>query len=110
MLGDKEFKFVDNAIVQLNGSTGQIIFAKYMAEIIKENNLNYLLLKSPNIDDPFHLNDIQPALTSSPYFKEGDLFISSRNLSCIFHYRPSTNKVLEVISGIYLPTRCGYYF
>ena len=46
MLGDKEFKFVDNAIVQLNGSTGQIIFAKYMAEIIKENNLNYLLLKS----------------------------------------------------------------
>jgi len=99
VLGSKEFKFVDNAIVQLNKVTGEIVFEKYMAEIIKENALNYLILKSPNIDDPFHINDIQPALHTTAYYNEGDLFISSRNLSCIFHYRPSINKVLEVISG-----------
>ena len=68
-------------------------------ELLKENNLMNLILKSPNTDDPFHINDVEPALYNSKYFNEGDVFISSRNLSCIFHYRPSTNKLINFIEG-----------
>ena len=46
-------------------------------ELLKENNLMNLF-KSPNIDDPFHINDVEPALYTSKFFNEGDVFISSR--------------------------------
>ena len=98
-LGEKTIFFLDNAIVKLDNQTGNVLFKKSIAEIIKENNLTYLLLKSANVDDPIHINDIQPAMYTSNYFIEGDVFISSRNLSCIFHYRPSNNKVIKVIEG-----------
>ena len=37
--------------------------------MLKENQLEHLLLKTANIDDPFHINDIEPATYDSPYFK-----------------------------------------
>ena len=99
ILNDNEIKFIDNQITKLDASTGQIIFHKSIMELLKENNLMNLILKSPNTDDPFHINDVEPALYNSKYFNEGDVFISSRNLSCIFHYRPSTNKLINFIEG-----------
>ena len=45
------------------------------------------------------MNDIQPAFKSTDYYEEDDVFISLRSLSCIIHYRPSTNKVIKIIEG-----------
>ena len=50
--------------------------------------------------DPFHLNDIEPVLKSSCYWKKGDVFISLRNRSMIFLYRLKTNKIIWYKTGI----------
>ena len=49
--------------------------------------------------DPIHLNDVEPAFTTTQYWKQGDVFLSSRHQSAIIHYRPSTNKVINYITG-----------
>lgn len=61
-----------------------------------DNNLAPLVFGIGNEQntDPIHLNDIQPVMADGPYWKTGDLFISARNQSLIFLYRPSENKVL----------------
>ena len=45
------------------------------------------------------MNDIQPVLKDTKYFKKGDLFLSLRNLSFIILYRPSNNTIIKIISG-----------
>ena len=52
------------------------------------------------LDDGLHLNDIQPALTDSPYWKKGDLFLSLRHKSLILLYRPSTGKIIWMIAMV----------
>ena len=95
------YNFIDNSICQLDAQTGEILLHKSIAEILFENGLEHLIIKSDHPDDPFHLNDIEPALTTTKYYNEGDLFLSFRNISCILHYRPKTNKVIEVIEGAF---------
>jgi len=91
--------YIDNYITKIDPENGRIIFNKSMTDILRENNLSSYLLKSANIKDPLHINDIQAAYKTTPYYKEDDLFISSRSLSLIMHYRPSTNKVIDMIEG-----------
>jgi hypothetical protein len=45
-------------------------------------------------EDPIHINQIKVAHSDSRYWQRGDLLISSRHLSTLFLYRPSTNKIL----------------
>jgi hypothetical protein len=98
-LDGRKFNFIDNTFSQLDPATGEILFHKSMAELIAENNLSYLLVQSANTEDPIHLNDVQPALKSSKYYKKGDVFLSMRNISTVFHYRPSNDSLIEVIQG-----------
>lgn len=100
-LDGRELVYIDNTISQLDGETGHLLFHKSITEILLENNLENLLLKSNNSDDPIHLNDVQPALKTTPYYREGDVFLSFRNLSAIIHYRPSTNKVIRLLEGLF---------
>lgn len=99
--GGREMVFLDNTISKLDSETGRILFHKSITEILKENGLENLLLKSDNPDDPIHLNDVQPALKTTPYYQEGDLFLSFRNLSAIIQYRPSTNEVVRLLEGMF---------
>lgn len=98
-VGGRELPFVDNAITQLDANTGEILFHKSVAEILRDNELGYLLVKSNTPGDPLHINDVEPVLYDGPHFKKGDVFISGRSGSWILHYRPSTNEVIEVITG-----------
>ncbi|MGW8315748.1 MAG: arylsulfotransferase family protein [Bacteroidales bacterium] len=91
--------YIDNYITKVDAATGRMLFHKSITEILKENNLEDYLFKSANVRDPIHINDVQPALKTTPFYREDDLFISSRNLSLVMHYRPSTNKVINVIEG-----------
>ncbi len=95
----QKFQYLDNTFTQLDSKTGEILFHKSVAEIIEENNIGYLLVQSSNLGDPIHLNDVQPALKTTKFYQKGDVFLSMRNISAIFHYRPSTNELLEVIKG-----------
>lgn len=91
--------FLDDRIVKLNVEDGSIVFEKSITEILKSNNLLHLLKKTNHLNDPYHINDVQPVRKSSENFKVGDVFISLRHLSLILHYRPSKNEVLKVIEG-----------
>ncbi len=90
--------FRDDSIIKIN-TDGKILFNKSVTEILIENNIvtdNFALTSQL---DPIHLNDIEPAFTDTEYWKQGDVFISIRHQSAIIHYRPSTNKVINYITG-----------
>lgn len=91
---------IDDEIVKINPDNGEILFQKSIIEILVENGYeNILLGKGQFISDMIHLNDIQPALSDSEFWKKGDLLISCRNICTIFLYRPSTNKVIWLKNG-----------
>lgn len=92
--------FKDNFITKFDAETGKILFHKSIAEILKENDIaNYVLKPSGSITDPLHLNDVEPALKTTPYYKKDDVFISLRQPSLVLHYRPETNELIDVIEG-----------
>lgn len=87
--------FIDDHITILDSENGDIIYNKSVTSILLENGYENLLLSKGQISsDPIHLNDIQPALTDTKYWNRGDLLLSCRNISTVFLYRPSTNKIL----------------
>jgi len=94
--------FMDDSIIKIN-TDGKILYNKSITEILIENNIvadNFAFTSSlSNEKDPIHLNDIEPAFTDTKYLQQGDVFISIRNQSAIIHYRPSTNKVINYITG-----------
>ena len=88
--------FNDDAIVKISPNR-EIIFEKSVAQIFIENGLEYLLFSvgEPVFSlDPIHLNDIQPVITDSNYWKKGDVFLSLRHQSMVLLYRPSSNEIL----------------
>ena len=89
--------FLDDSIIKIN-TDGKIFFNKSVTEILIENNLIDQNIFNQNLD-PIHLNDIEPAFTDTEYWKQGDVFLSPRHQSAIIHYRPSTNKVINYITG-----------
>jgi len=92
-------KFRDDAITKISPS-GEVLFKKSIAEILVENGYRGLMaVASEDNKDPIHINDIQPALTDSNYWKKGDLLLSLRHRSTVMLYRPSTNKILWLKTG-----------
>ncbi len=73
---------------------GKPLFVARIADVLDANGLGWMWRSHPYTDDPFHLNDVQPVLTSGPYWHAGDLLLSLRNMSAILLYRPSTGKVV----------------
>ena len=77
-----------------------MLFSKSVTEILIEHGyLNRILTQQSHRIGNVHLNDIQPVLKDTNYFKKGDLFLSLRNISMIILYRPSTNKIIKIIEG-----------
>lgn len=85
--------FWDDAVAQVSPA-GELVKVDRIAEILDRNGLARLWRGRPYVQDPFHLNDIQPAMADGRFWKKGDLFLSLRNLSLIALYRPSTGKIL----------------
>ena len=89
--------FWDDSITKIN-EDGEILFNKSIIEILVENNFLDMNIFDGNTD-PIHLNDIEPALIDTEYWNQGDVFLSIRNQSAIIHYRPSTNQVINYLTG-----------
>lgn len=85
--------FGDDAVAELS-PTGKPLRLIRIADILDRNGLSSLWRQRPYVDDPFHLNDVQPVSTSGRYWQAGDLFLSLRNMSLILLYRPSTGRVI----------------
>ena len=58
-----------------------------------------MVLNSYYGDDPIHINDIEPILDDSSYWKKGDVFLSLRSISAIILFRPATNKIIWYKQG-----------
>lgn len=104
MVKDKnDIGFYDDLILKIDPRNGEVLFEKSVIQILIDNNLENKIFENGNFEsDPIHLNDVQPAISDSNYWKKGDLLISSRHLSSIFLYRPTTNKVLWYKQGPWL--------
>ncbi|MGC9344076.1 MAG: arylsulfotransferase family protein, partial [Bacteroidales bacterium] len=98
-LGGTKVFYNDYRITKFDNETGEILFDKSITEILKENNLVNYLFKSATTKEPIHLNDVQPALKTTEFYQEDDVFISLRNFSAILHYRPSTNELIDLLEG-----------
>tara|TARA_B100001964_G_scaffold224700_1_gene271790 strand:- start:420 stop:1820 length:1401 start_codon:yes stop_codon:yes gene_type:complete len=100
LVGDGINNFLDDAITKIS-KDGKILYQKSVAEILIENGYKALLFGNNKsfFWDPIHLNDIEPTLNDSPFWKKDDLFLSIRSRSLILHYRPQTNQLINVIHG-----------
>lgn len=98
----REFAFIDNTFSQFDAETGRMLYHKSVTDILIENDLTHLLIKSDSPSDPLHINDVQPVLEDGPYMKKGDVFISSRTSSWIMQFRPSADSVIRVIEGPFM--------
>ena len=99
----------DDYITKISAETGEVLFDKSVSDILIDNGYkNFVYGASNHIGysdsdrDPLHLNDIEPALEDGPFWKKGDVFVSLRNKSIIFLYRPETNKVIHMLYGPFL--------
>ncbi len=102
---EKLGNFRDDSITKISAS-GEVLFKKSIAEILVENGYRGLLAASGTAgqtnEDPIHINDIQPALTDSEFWRKGDLLLSLRHRSTVMLYRPSTNKILWLKTGTWM--------
>lgn len=94
----KYINFSDDSLIKLN-TDGEILFNKSVITLLIDNQISFDDFLDNKIIDPIHLNDIEPVFNDSDYWKKGDIFLSIRSQDAIVHYRPSTNKVINVITG-----------
>lgn len=102
----KDKEYLDDYITKIDTENGNTLYNKSVSEILIDNELGYLVYGignqigvATNLLDPFHINDIEPVLKDGPFWNAGDLFLSFRHRSMILLYRPSTNRVLRIITG-----------
>jgi hypothetical protein len=93
----KDYGFFEDSIAKIS-ENGELLYEKSIPEMLIENKILGERMFVETLD-PIHLNDVQPALTNTKFWKKNDLFLSSRHKSAIIHYRPSTNKVINYIQG-----------
>jgi hypothetical protein len=108
-----------DVIAQVDAETGEVLRQITMDEIIAQNPTIDILgvrraqsndpkgnsrnTKGVWLDDPYHLNDVDPlpAAIADKFdgFDEGDLLVSARSLNLIFVLDPNTSKVKWWRSG-----------
>jgi hypothetical protein len=90
--------FDDEAIAKVSPQ-GKPLLLRRIADILDANGLGEAWRGHPYVDDPFHLNDVQPILSDGRYWRRGDLLLSLRNMSMLLLYRPATGRVIWVRQG-----------
>jgi len=95
--------FFEDGIDEVSPVDGKILFHRSLPDLLVEKGYEYLMFTSGGYrDDALHLNDIEVAQTSGPYWQKGDLFLSMRHVSMIMLYRPSTDQIIWAKQGPWL--------
>ena len=68
-------------------------------DILYENDLEHIVLGRNITSDSIHLNDAEVVTVSDGFVQAGDIMLSSRHLSAVFLYRPSTKEIVWYKSG-----------
>lgn len=99
-LGNSLFK--DSGIAEVTAD-GEVIYSRSGSQILIDNGMEVLLFgKDFGINDPIHLNDIQPVEEDGEIWRKGDVFLSLRNQSMVLLFRPSTGKIIWHMTGPWL--------
>lgn len=103
----EKFQIRDDAIKKISLTDGRILFEKSVFEILMENNYDrghFFISHTGGASslDYMHLNDVQPVVSDSKFWRKGDLFLSLRNQNLVFLYRPSSNKIIWSKTGPWL--------
>lgn len=97
-----KFPFVlDDSYARISPA-GKLLERRSIARILENNGYTGLLFGNLVEHDNLHLNSIEVASTTSPYWREGDLLLSVRYKSTVFLYRPSEDKVIWLLTGPWL--------
>ena len=78
---------------------GKIISELSILDILYDNDLGHFVLGRNIKRDSIHLNDAEVITVSDEFVQAGDIMLSSRHLSAVFLYRPSTNEIVWYKSG-----------
>lgn len=102
-IGKNSKQFEDHGIAIVN-KKGETIYSKSLFDIFVENGLEFYVFGINEFfyNNPFHLNDIQPALSDGEHWEKDDLFLSLRHKSMIMIYRPKINKIIKILNGPFL--------
>ncbi|WP_181366385.1 arylsulfotransferase family protein [Albidovulum aquaemixtae] len=91
--------FFEDALAHVDGA-GRLLSQRSLTKVFLDHGLEYLIFAHKKyMQDPLHLNDIQPVLADGPHWKKGDLFLSLRALSIVMLYRPATDEILWMKQG-----------
>lgn len=94
---------VDDGYAVVDVETGKILERRSIAQILVDNGHRGLLRGVGEVEaDRIHLNDTQPILRDVGSARRGDIAFSSRHLSTVFLYRPSTNAIIWLKTGPWL--------
>ncbi|MEM1057606.1 MAG: arylsulfotransferase family protein [Verrucomicrobiota bacterium] len=98
--GDDHFADDGYAIVS---PEGELLEERSVRDILERHGYSGLLYGTRVWkEDGIHLNDAEPILESDEYVKEGDIALSCRNISTVFLYRPSEDKIVWLKTGPWL--------
>lgn len=104
-----KYEIRDCSIKKISSQDGKIIFEKSVFEILMENGygrgnlfISPIISTNRKLLDYIHINDVQPILSDSKFWKKGDLFLSIRNQNLVLLYRPSSNKIIWHQNGPWL--------
>lgn len=101
--GGQLVPYRDDVIVEIGADDGRTLSARSVSDILANNGYSGLLaIRVENDFDPVHLNDVEPVLSTSEYWKKGDLFVSMRNLNTVFLYRPANDSILWLKTGPFM--------
>ncbi len=100
--GHKVYPIRDDGFAEVS-LDGKIIQEWSVKDILERNGYIGLLYGVGEFEtDRIHLNDVQPIMYTDDYVQQGDLVLSSRHLSTVFLYRPSTDKIIWLQTGPWL--------
>lgn len=86
--------FQDQGLAKISRS-GEVVSLIPFGDVLRRNGYRSLMYMMDSfLQDPLHMNDIQPVPEDGPYWKRGDLFISLRTHSVVLLYRPETDEIL----------------
>lgn len=104
LIPDEYGVFSDDAITYISSNTGDVLKSISVTNLLLRNGLHGEMFSVKDFarkpyKDPIHLNDIIEINKDFLKYKKGDLFFSVRSKSTIYAYRPSEDRILNVIKG-----------
>jgi hypothetical protein len=99
----REFSEIRNDGYVIFDGSGMILEERSIAQILYDNGYEGLLFGQSKWEkDRVHLNDAEFITKTDSFVKRGDIMLSSRHLSTVFLYRPSTDKIIWLKTGPFL--------